>query len=93
MSRHDPKVTQTAMRKEGSRMPDWEATTRRLEAERKQRLPETDTGLAIQRFARSWKFLHQNRRPAATTGLVEQQALFRKLARIPKRTIADEGPD
>jgi len=84
MSRHDPKVTHAAMRKEGYQMPKWEEATRRLEADRRQRLPDTDTALAIQRFERSWKFLHQNRRPAAITGLVEQQALFRKLARIPK---------
>jgi len=69
--------------KEKLNLPNWDEATRRLEDERKQRLPATDTGLAIQRFERSWQFLHVNRIPRPSSGLVEQQALFRKLSKIP----------
>jgi len=70
------------MKRENFNMVNWEETTRRLEAELKENLPETDTALAIQRFERCWNFLHQNRIPRKESGLVEQQALFRKLGKV-----------
>jgi len=81
------------MKRENFNMPNWEETSRRLEAESKQRLPETDTDLAIQRFERGWKFLHQNRMPQTGSGLVEQQVLFRKLGRTSGLGIVHEGSD
>ena len=67
------------MRKEDLKIANWQEATKRLDNERKQKLPTTDTGLTIRRFDRSWKVLHKNRIQRTSSGLVEQQALFRIL--------------
>ena len=64
--------------------PNWEEATLRIDDDRRHRLPLIDTDLAIQRFARSWKIARKNYLPRLTSGLIEQQALFRKLEKLPE---------
>ena len=68
-SKSSPVVAQT----------NWDLVEKRLEEERRRRLPETDTSEAIKRFRLSSKVAQEARTDRRTSGLVEQQACFAKL--------------
>ena len=69
--------------------PNWDKVTQRLDSERVRKLPRTDTGVVIRRFNKSWQVARQHYGPSFSSGLVEQQALFRKLHKRKRDSLSD----
>ncbi|MGC9453091.1 MAG: hypothetical protein ACP5I4_16795 [Oceanipulchritudo sp.] len=57
-------------------LPNWAAVEERLQRERRERLPATNTDEAVRQFRLAWKAALAVGERRGTTGLVEQQACF-----------------
>lgn len=57
-------------------IPNWAAVEERLQRERRERLPATNTDEAVRQFRLAWKAALAAGEQRGTTGLVEQQARF-----------------